>query len=142
MLIANENGYTGFQQDTCIKAAAETWRRVWGDVFTPKISDDLFLFWHRPGFSDFPVLTVIKCPIRPFLHRKNHYFIKEFLNKTMFFTPFILSHTSDNTTSLNIGGTNAWAVPHLNFFGGRPPPPPPGPPPRSWAPNPFDVSTQ
>src|SRR6218665_2092020 len=31
-----------------------------------------------------------------------------------------------NTTSLNIGGTNAWAVPHLKFWGDRPPSPPPG----------------
>src|SRR6218665_2270527 len=40
--------------------------------------------------------------------------------KDNFFTLFILSHTSDNTTSLNIGRTNAWAVPHLKFFLGGP----------------------
>src|SRR6218665_1506821 len=45
-----------------------------------------------------------------------------------FFTLFILSHTSDNTTSLNIGGTNAWAVPHLKFWGDRPLSPPRSPP--------------
>ena len=82
--------------------------------------------FHRPGFSDFSLFNVIKCPIRPFRRKKNHYFKKEFLNKTSFYTLFILSHTSDNTTSLNIGGTNAWAVPHLKFFGGIVPHSPPG----------------
>src|SRR6218665_3009531 len=38
-----------------------------------------------------------------------------------FFTLFILSRASDNTTSLNIGGTNAWASPTSNFLGDRPP---------------------
>src|SRR6218665_92483 len=38
-----------------------------------------------------------------------------------FFSLFILSHTSDNTTSQNIGGADAWAVPHLKFWGDRPP---------------------
>src|SRR6218665_3105793 len=42
--------------------------------------------------------------------------------KTQFFTLFMLSRTSDNTTSQNIGGTNAWAVPPTsNFWGDRPP---------------------
>src|SRR6218665_184412 len=44
--------------------------------------------------------------------------------KTPFFTLFILSRTSDNTISQNIGGTNAWAVPHLKLWGDRPPSPP------------------
>jgi len=38
-----------------------------------------------------------------------------------FFTLLILSHAPDNTTSLNIGGTNAWAVPHLKFLRGTVP---------------------
>src|SRR6218665_2572641 len=62
---------------------------------------------------------------------KNHYFKKEFLNKT-FFTLFILSHTSDNTTSLNIGGTNACAVPHLKFGRAVHPSPPRAPGLRPW----------
>jgi len=41
--------------------------------------------------------------------------------KTPFFTLLILSHASDNTTSLNIGGTNAWAVPTSNLGGGTVP---------------------
>src|SRR6218665_2381894 len=37
--------------------------------------------------------------------------------KTPFLTLFILSRTSDNTTFQNIGETDAWAVPHLKFWG-------------------------
>src|SRR6218665_1771346 len=39
-------------------------------------------FSHRPGFSDFPYLYCVKCRILPFLHKKNHYFRKEFLDDT------------------------------------------------------------
>ena len=46
--------------------------------------------------------------------------------KPPFFTLFILSHTSDNTTSQNIGGTNAWAVPPPQISGGTVPPVPLG----------------
>ena len=36
-----------------------------------------------------------------------------FHNKTFFlFSQFVLYLTSNNSTSQNIGGTNAWAVPH------------------------------
>src|SRR6218665_268484 len=59
-------------------------------IFTPKISDDFFS--HRPGFSHFPLFTVIKCPIRHFLHKKNHYFRKEFLNKTIFYSVHPFAH--------------------------------------------------
>src|SRR6218665_2010557 len=90
-------------------------------ISRPKISDDLIFFSHRPGFSDFTFLYPTKCRIRPFLHKKNHYFRKEFLDKTNFFTLFVLSRASDNTTSLNIGGTNAWAVLHLKFWRDRSP---------------------
>jgi len=40
---------------------------------------------------------------------------------TPFFTQFVLSHASDNTTSQNIGETDAWVVPHLKFWRDRPP---------------------
>src|SRR6218665_3767860 len=43
-----------------------------------------------------------------------------------FFTLFMLSRTSDNTTSQNIGGTNAWAVPPPQILGGPSPPSPLG----------------
>src|SRR6218665_3721869 len=59
--------------------------------------------------------------------------------KTQFFTLFMLSRTSDNTTSQNIGGDQCMGgPPHLKFLGGAPPPTPnfggdrpPQPPPRS-----------
>ena len=41
--------------------------------------------------------------------------------KTQFFTLFMLSRTSNNTTSQNIGGTNAWAVPPPQILGGPSP---------------------
>src|SRR6218665_553904 len=53
--------------------------------------------------------------------------------KNTFITLFILSRTSDNTTSQNIGETNAWAVPHLKLWGARPPSPPRFPPLRTAA---------
>src|SRR6218665_1385909 len=104
------------------QAVAETWCRVWGGrnffsltsrflndifsekmyIFTPKISDDFFS--HRPDFSDFTFLYCIKCRIRPFLHKKNHYFSEKNSLIRPFFTLFVLSRASDNTTSLNIGG--------------------------------------
>src|SRR6218665_1632761 len=92
-------------------------------IFRVKISDDLFLS-HRPGSSDFfflfphfPYVYYVKC--RRGLY--DHFLTR----KTQFFTLFMLSRTSDNTTSQNIGGTNAWAVPHLKFWGGDRPPSPP-----------------
>src|SRR6218665_1164912 len=87
-------------------------------IFRVKISDDLF-FSHRPGSSDFShifhMFTMLNVVYDHFLTRK-----------TQFFTLFMLSRTSDNTTSQNIGGTNAWASPHLKFWGDRPPQPPLG----------------
>src|SRR6218665_2904766 len=48
--------------------------------------------------------------------------------KTPFFTLFILSRTSDNITSQNIGGDDAWAVLPPKILGDRPPSPPRFPP--------------
>jgi len=42
---------------------------------------------------------------------------------TLSFTLLLLSRASDNTTSQNIGGTDAWAVPTSNFCGTVPPVP-------------------
>src|SRR6218665_1604407 len=75
-------------------------------------------FSHRPGFSDFTFLYCIKCRIRPFLHQKNHYSEKNSLITQFFYS--VLSRASDNTTSLNIGGTNAWAVTPPQILGDRP----------------------
>src|SRR6218665_156274 len=75
----------------------------------------------------FSIFYYVQCRIGPFPHKNNHYFRKEFPYDT-FFTLFVLSRTSDNTTSLNIGETDAWVVPHLKYLGG-PSPSPPRPPP-------------
>src|SRR6218665_2729821 len=93
-------------------------------IFRLKISDDLFLVIDLvlrifPFFSHiFRMFTMFNVVYDHFLTRK-----------TPFFTLFILSRTSDNTASQNIGGTNAWAVPHLKFWGGTVPPSPPRSPP-------------
>src|SRR6218665_1255187 len=46
---------------------------------------------------------------------------KKFLDDTYFFTLVKLSRPSHNTTSQNIEGTNAWAVPPPQIFGGPSP---------------------
>src|SRR6218665_810846 len=51
-----------------------------------------------------------------FLDTKNVYFTQ----KITFF-PFVISYASNNTRSPNIGRTDAWAVPHLKFWGTVPP---------------------
>ena len=70
-------------------------------ILAAQISDDLFLVIDQVFriFTDFPDLYFVKCPTWLFPRKKN-----------TFFTFFTLSHTSDNTASQNIGGTNAWAV--------------------------------
>src|SRR6218665_3545025 len=78
-------------------------------------------FSHRPGFSDFPLFTVIKCPIRPFLGNKNHYFRKEFLNKTIFYSVHPFAHIRQRYFS-KYWGTNAWAVLPPQILGGPSPP--------------------
>ena len=80
-------------------------------VIDPIFSDFPFLF------PDFPYLCYVKCHIWPFPHKKN-----------TFFTMFVLSRASDNTTSLNIGGPMHGPSPHLKFWGDRPPVPPRSPP--------------
>src|SRR6218665_1653545 len=85
-------------------------------IFRVKISDDLFLvidlgLWIFPFFSHiFRMFTMLNVVYDHFLTRK-----------PPFFTLFILSRTSDNTTSQNIGRTNVWAVPHLKFWRGPSP---------------------
>src|SRR6218665_3991577 len=88
-------------------------------IFTAKISDNPF-FSHRPGFLDFAFFTVIKCHIRPFLHKKNHYFRKEFLDKTIFYSAHPFARIRQHYLS-KYWGTNAWAVPPPQIFGGTVP---------------------
>src|SRR6218665_1860648 len=81
-------------------------------IFRVKIFDDFFLVIDLvlrivPFFSHiFRMFTMLNVVYDHFLTRK-----------PPFFTLFILSRTSDNTTSQNIGGTNARAVPTSNFGG-------------------------
>ena len=108
-----------------------------GEIFRgPRFLNDVILgknfhfhgqnFWwpffsHRPGLSDFPFLfpdfsylCCVKCRIITTLSSQEK---PLFLDDT-FFTLFVLSRASDNTTYQNIAGTDAWAVPTSNFFGG------------------------
>src|SRR6218665_650145 len=87
--------------------------------FTLTISDDLLLVIDQVFqiLRFFTVLNVVYDPFftkKPTISEKNS-FVRPF------FTLFVLSRASDNTTSLNIEGTNAWAVPHLKFWGGPSP---------------------
>jgi len=49
------------------------------------------------------------------------YFTTKHSFETPFFSQFVLCKASDNTTSQNIGVTDAWVVPNLKFLGDRPP---------------------
>ena len=118
---------------TFILTVAETWRRVWGGlkIFSrTEISEKcpfsrqkflMTFLSHRPGFSDFlflfPDFTMLNVVYDVFLTRK-----------TPFLTLFILQRASDNITSPNIGGTDAWAVPPPQILRGTVPPPPRSPP--------------
>src|SRR6218665_787795 len=83
-------------------------------IFRVKISDDLF-FSHRPSSSDFShifrMFTMLNVVYDHFLTRK-----------TQFFTLFMLSRTSDNTTSKNMGGDQCMGGPPTSSFGGDRPP--------------------
>src|SRR6218665_2767561 len=78
----------------------------------------------------FPFFLVIDLALRIFPFFSHIFRMFTMLNvvydhfltrKTQFFTLFMLSCTSDNTTSKNIGGTNAWAVPPPQILGGPSP---------------------
>src|SRR6218665_3430723 len=78
-------------------------------------------FSHRPGSSDFSFFSHI---FRMFIMLNVIY--DHFLTrKTQFFTLFMLSRTSDNTTSQNIGGDQCMGGPPTSNFGGDRPPSPP-----------------
>src|SRR6218665_3430825 len=55
------------------------------------------------------------------------------IRKTQFFTLFMLSRTSDNTTSQNIGRDQCMGGPPTSNFGGTVPPVPPRSPPLTLA---------
>src|SRR6218665_2778503 len=94
-------------------------------IFRVKISFFLVIdlvFGIFPFFSNiFRMFTMLNVLYHPFLTRKTH-----------FFTRFILSRASDNTTSQNIGGDQCMGRPPTSNFGGdRPPQSPPRSPPLS-----------
>ena len=119
---------------------AETWRRVLGDgnkILRTKFSNDFFRkqkfhfiaqnFWWRflVVNSILSVSTVWNLTI--FL-TKNLYFRTKNSSLRLFFSQFVLCLISNNSTSRNIGGTDALAVPISNFGGTVPPVPPKSPP--------------
>src|SRR6218665_144387 len=85
-----------------------------------KISDPLFLVIDQI-FQIFPFVSQI-FPISAMLNVILDHFLTR---KTPFFTLFILSRASHNTTSLNVGGPMHGPSPHLKFWGDRPPRSPP-----------------
>src|SRR6218665_389597 len=102
-------------------------------IFMPKNSDDPFLVIDQV-FQIFPfvfqilrIFTLLNVVYDPFFTRKSAISENNSLT-TPFFTLFVLSRASDNTTSPNIEGTDAWAVPTSNFGGTVPPVPPRSPP--------------
>src|SRR6218665_902343 len=86
-------------------------------IFRVKISDDLFLVIDLVlrifsfFFHIFRMFTMLNVVYDHFLTRK-----------TQFFTLFMLSRTSDNTTSQNIGGDQCMGGPPTSNFGGDRPP--------------------
>ena len=74
-------------------------------------------------FRIFPLFSQIFCNL---YYIKMSYMTLSSQQKTPFFRPslFILSRASDNTTSQNILGTDAWAVPPLQILGDAPRSPP------------------
>ena len=78
-----------------------------------------FLLSPRRHFVDFHCqITAITCdpPLLHFLDQKVLFQNPKFLLRTVF-SQFVLCLTSDNSSSQNIGGTDACAVPHLEFCG-------------------------
>src|SRR6218665_1918253 len=67
---------------------------------------------------------------KPLYFRKNLHFTQKYSFITPFFSQFVISYASSNTTSRNIGGTDTWAVlPPQLFVGVTVPPVPPKPQP-------------
>src|SRR6218665_2031357 len=104
----------------------ETWHRIWGaEKFSrTKFPNDLFeeeISIYHPKISDDLLLVICVSCVFPlyFLCRIAGdplflLFVPKFLLMT-FFAQFVLCLTSNNSSSQNIGRTDAWAVPHLKF---------------------------
>ena len=88
----------------------DLWMRYFGKKF--------HYFSHRPGFSDFPYLYFVKCRIWPFSSQENPLFQKRIPWQHFF---LLCSYFRAHPTTLLLkilGATDAWAVPHLKFWGG------------------------
>ena len=88
-------------------------------------------FSHRLGSSDFPFLFshfpyvyYVKCCIWPFPHKKNHYFRKEFLDDTFFYSVRTFARIRQHCRLLKIlGGPMHGPSPPPQILGGGPSPP-------------------
>src|SRR6218665_2855865 len=64
-----------------------------------------------------------------FLHKKKHYFRKEFLDDTFFYSVRTFARIRQHYFSKYLGGTDAWTVPPPQILGGPSLPIPPTSPP-------------
>ena len=98
-------------------------------IVAAKISDDFFLvidqvFRIFPFFCQiFRIFTMLNVVYDPFLTIKTHVSETNSFMTPSFFTLFVLSRASDNTTSQNIGRDGCMGRPHLKFGWDRPPAP-------------------
>jgi len=95
-----------------------------------KISHDLFLVIDHDFrifhifFYIFHIFSACNVIYDPFSTRKTPISGNNSLYDTFLLLCSCFRTHPTNTTFQNIGRTDAWAVPHLNFFGIRPPSPP------------------
>src|SRR6218665_1503912 len=91
-------------------------------IFTPKISDDLFLvidndFWiFSIFFKSFHIFAACNVIYMTLSSREKSLFLfqTKITCRHLVFTLFVLLHASDkHYFSKYWGGTDAWAVPHL-----------------------------
>ena len=105
-------------------------------IFTPKNSDNPFLviaqvFLIFTLYFQSPYLYCVKCRIWPFLHKKNHFFWKKFLDDTYFLLFYSLrafTPIRQHYFSKYWGGPMHGSSPTSNFGGTVPPVPPRSPP--------------
>src|SRR6218665_375653 len=92
-------------------------------IFTPKISDDLFyssIMFLRFFLSLFSISLLCQMSYMTHSSREKPLFKKLIPWSHLLFTLFLLSRTSDNTTSQNIGGRMHGPFPHPTYLGDRP----------------------
>ena len=119
--------YSGRDLAPSLGGGRKQFSRTWTTFFPEKFpfSRRKFLttfpfLSHRPGFSDLTFLYCIKCRIRPFLHQKNHYFKKEFLD---IFPLCTFARIRQHYFSKYWGDQCMGRPPHLKFGGTVPPVP-------------------